>query len=73
MRPLIATLAFFALAPLGFSHGGSYGGGGYGPPADRSLEDIERDLRQGMISADGAERDYGVSVDGDGTVKRMKP
>lgn len=32
MRPLIATLAFFALAPIGFSHGGSYGGGGYGPP-----------------------------------------
>lgn len=51
----------------------SPGGGGYGPPSDRPLEDIERDLRLGMISADGAERDYGVSLQADGTVKRMKP
>ncbi len=50
----------------------SPGGGGYGPPADRAVEDIERDLRQGMISADGAERDYGVSVGVNGKVQRMK-
>ncbi len=51
----------------------SPGGGGYGPPADRALEDIERDLRQGMISVDGAERDYGVSVGVTGKVQRMNP
>jgi len=49
----------------------SPGGGGYGSPANRELADIERDLRQGMISETGAERDYGVSVAANGKVTRM--
>ena len=51
----------------------SPGGGGYGPPAERALADIERDLRQGMISAECAIRDYGVSVAPDGIVSRTAP
>jgi N-methylhydantoinase B len=49
----------------------SPGGGGYGSPVNRELADIERDLRQGMISEAGAERDYGVTVAADGKVTRM--
>lgn len=42
------------------------GGGGYGPPLERDLERIEEDLRQGYISVEDAERDYGVVVAADG-------
>lgn len=39
------------------------GGGGYGPPAERDLAAIQRDLDRGYISADAATRDYGVTID----------
>ncbi|MDP9840391.1 N-methylhydantoinase B [Neorhizobium huautlense] len=35
------------------------GGGGFGLPSERSIEDIARDLRDGIISRPAAERDYG--------------
>ncbi|MBB4857965.1 N-methylhydantoinase B [Novosphingobium chloroacetimidivorans] len=35
------------------------GGGGCGTPAERSLEDIARDLAEGRISEDAARSDYG--------------
>jgi N-methylhydantoinase B len=44
------------------------GGGGYGPPAKRALALIQRDLDAGYISAEGAMRDYDVSVGADGTM-----
>jgi N-methylhydantoinase B len=46
------------------------GGGGYGPPAERDLALIQRDLDRGYISRAEAERDYGVRVDQDGRVQR---
>jgi N-methylhydantoinase B len=46
------------------------GGGGYGPPAGRTLRLIQRDLDAGYISPDAAARDYGVTVDADGTARR---
>jgi N-methylhydantoinase B len=36
------------------------GAGGYGPTAERSLEAIAKDLRNGKVTRDTAERDYGV-------------
>jgi N-methylhydantoinase B len=39
------------------------GAGGYGDPAERDLELIERDLREGKISAAAAARDYGAVLD----------
>ena len=42
------------------------GGGGYGPPASRPLELIQRDLDAGYVTAAATERDYGVRIGGDG-------
>ena len=48
----------------------SPGGGGFGPPAERDVKAIERDLRLGLISRAAAARDYGVTVADDGAVTR---
>lgn len=46
------------------------GGGGYGPPRERALEAIERDLEAGYVSPAAAERDYRVKVGANGRVRR---
>jgi N-methylhydantoinase B len=46
------------------------GGGGYGPPSERSLELIQRDLDAGYISAAAAERDYGIKIGPAGKARR---
>lgn len=40
----------------------SPGGGGFGDPKRRSVDALERDLNEGVISRETAERDYGVTV-----------
>jgi 5-oxoprolinase (ATP-hydrolysing) len=42
------------------------GGSGYGDPMARPLAAIARDLAEGFISLEAAERDYGVVLDPDG-------
>ena len=39
------------------------GGGGYGNPRRRPVEKVLKDVKQGLVSTDGALRDYGVAVD----------
>jgi N-methylhydantoinase B len=46
------------------------GGGGYGAPAERPLELIQRDLDGGYVTRIAAERDYGVRIDADGKARR---
>jgi N-methylhydantoinase B len=46
------------------------GGGGYGLPAERTLELIQRDLDASYISAEAAMRDYDVMVDARGLARR---
>jgi hypothetical protein len=41
----------------------SGGGGGYGPPFERPVEDVREDVRQGYVSAKAARERYGVVVD----------
>ncbi len=41
----------------------SGGGGGFGPPQERPVDDVARDLRQGYVSPEAAARDYGVAID----------
>jgi N-methylhydantoinase B len=36
------------------------GGGGWGDPLDRPYDEVERDVREGKVSAAGARDDYGV-------------
>ena len=42
------------------------GGGGYGPPAERPLELVVRDIVRGYISEQSAHQDYGVTIRADG-------
>ena len=46
------------------------GGGGYGPPSERPLDLIQRDLDGGYVTPAAAERDYGVRIDADGKARR---
>lgn len=38
------------------------GGGGMGPPHERDTGALERDLREGYVTAEGAQEDYGVAA-----------
>lgn len=39
------------------------GGGGYGDPRERDLKAIILDIKEGFVTLEGAERDYGVKID----------
>jgi len=39
------------------------GGGGYGDPFERPAESVLRDVSDGLVSVEAAERDYGVVID----------
>ncbi|MBC7813562.1 MAG: hydantoinase B/oxoprolinase family protein, partial [Burkholderiales bacterium] len=47
-------------------------GGGYGDPNQRPDDEIARDVRDGYLTPEMAERDYGVTVDGRGNVSRTR-
>ncbi len=46
------------------------GGGGYGPPGERSLRAIQRDVDAGYVTRTAVELDYGVIIGTDGKVRR---
>ena len=48
----------------------SPGGGGYGQVVERTLNDVTRDLKLGLVSTKGALEDYGVIVRTDGSTAR---
>jgi N-methylhydantoinase B len=60
----------YALEPGDIIEVQTGGGGGYGPPNERAIDLVERDLIRGYISRRSAERDYAVTVHSDGTPHR---
>jgi N-methylhydantoinase B len=44
----------------------SPGGGGFGDPKTREPDRVLRDVRDGVVSRDAAEREYGVAITPDG-------
>jgi N-methylhydantoinase B len=38
------------------------GGGGYGNPLERPIESVVSDVRNGLVSIEGAREDYGVVI-----------
>ena len=50
----------------GTYHAISPGGGGYGDPRTRDPARVLRDVRDGVVSAAAAEREYGVAITADG-------
>jgi len=60
----------YALEPGDIVEVQTGGGGGYGPPNERAIDLVKRDLTRGYISRHGAEKDYAVIMDNDGTAHR---
>ncbi|MCC6533532.1 MAG: hydantoinase B/oxoprolinase family protein [Burkholderiales bacterium] len=58
-KTLFSKVARVELAPGDSMRIETPGGAGFGPPAERGLEAIARDLRDGRISREAAEADYG--------------
>jgi len=50
----------------------SGGGGGFGDPRERQIELVARDVAEGYITREAAERDYGVCFDSQGSVDLEK-
>ena len=44
------------------------GGGGFGDPRKREPERVREDVRDGLITAEQARRDYSVAIDADGEI-----
>lgn len=44
------------------------GGGGFGDPFTRPLEDVVDDVRNGLVSLEGARLEYGVAIDASGEI-----
>ena len=55
-----------ALQPDDVFHNWCAGGGGVGDPLDRAVDEVARDVDDGLVSVAGARRDYGVIVAADG-------
>ena len=49
------------------------GGGGWGQPLEREIEDVVHDVRNGYVSVEAAEQEYGVIVDVADWVGRPAP
>jgi N-methylhydantoinase B len=50
----------------------SGGGGGFGDPRERKVEDVAFDVEEGYVSAEAALRDYLVVTDADGRVNELE-
>ena len=67
---VISKVKGYALEPGDMVYLETGGGGGYGAPEARELKAIQHDLDRGYVTPEGAERDYGVSINADGKASR---
>ncbi len=58
-----AKISFVDLKPGDSYRIVSGGGGGYGPPWERAVANVQEDVRQGYVSAAKAAEFYGVAID----------
>ncbi len=65
-RESVVGGVYEAMAPDEVLVNNSGGGGGWGPALERDPEAVLLDVREGYVSAEAAERDYGVVVDVEG-------
>jgi N-methylhydantoinase B len=47
------------------------GGGGYGPPTERAIELVQRDVLRGYVSPESARDDYGVVIEPNRKARRL--
>lgn len=64
-RTFFTMISYFRVREGESWVGESTGGGGYGSPLDRDAERVRIDVRNGFVSLEAAERDYGVVLDPD--------
>jgi N-methylhydantoinase B len=57
----------FPLPPLGRLETIRGGGGGWGNALERPIEEVVADVLDGYVTTEGASKDYGVVLNGDGT------
>ncbi|UGS38319.1 hydantoinase B/oxoprolinase family protein [Capillimicrobium parvum] len=63
-RTFFSMISYFRVREGESWVGESTGGGGYGDPLERDPERVRADVRNGFVSTESAERDYGVVIDG---------
>jgi N-methylhydantoinase B len=62
-REVTTGAVYESMAPGDVLVNNSGGGGGWGDPLERPVEEVVEDVREGYVSVRQAERDYGVVVD----------
>jgi N-methylhydantoinase B len=62
-REVTTGAAYESMTPGDVLVNNSGGGGGWGDPLERPVEEVVWDVQEGYVSVEQAERDYGVVVD----------
>ena len=62
-KEFVATFGAFPLTPTQSLTMNSSGAGGYGPPWERDLESVQRDVLNEYVTIESARQDYGVILD----------
>ena len=60
---VLHSKGIYRLSPGDIVSGMTSGSGGYGPPWERDPAVVQADVKDGIVSLEGARRDYGVALD----------
>ncbi len=70
--PMVTKAVNVQLAPGDIIELRTPGGGGYGDPLTRPKEKVLEDLKKGYISPEAAIRDYGITIDKEGSIQESE-